>query len=50
MTTKLIPIAADHFGQPEDIGRMVAGLASPLSSCMSGANCRVDGGQMRSIN
>lgn len=48
--TELIPIAADHFGQPEDIGRMVALLASPLSAYMTGANYRVDGGQCRSIN
>jgi len=48
--TELIPIAADHFGQPEDIGRMVALLASPLSSYMTGANYRIDGGQCRSIN
>ena len=49
-TTELIPISADHFGQPEDIGRMVTLLASPLSSYMTGANYRVDGGQCRSIN
>jgi NAD(P)-dependent dehydrogenase (short-subunit alcohol dehydrogenase family) len=45
-----IPIAADHFGQPEDIARMVALLASPLSNYMTGANYRVDGGQCRSVN
>lgn len=49
-TTELIPISADHFGRPEDIGRMVALLASPLSGYMTGANYRVDGGQIRSIN
>jgi 3-oxoacyl-[acyl-carrier protein] reductase len=49
-TTEIIPIAADHFGQPEDIGRMVALLASPLSNYMTGANYRVDGGQCRSVN
>ena len=49
-TTELIPISADHFGKPEDIGRMVALLASPLSGYMTGANYRVDGGQVRSIN
>ncbi len=45
-----IPIAADHFGQPEDIGRVVTLLASPLSHYMTGANYRVDGGQCRSVN
>ncbi len=49
-TTELIPISADHFGQPEDIGRVVALLASPLSGYITGANYRVDGGQCRSIN
>jgi NAD(P)-dependent dehydrogenase (short-subunit alcohol dehydrogenase family) len=49
-TTELIPIAADHFGEPADIGRMVAFLASPLSSYMTGANYRIDGGQCRSVN
>jgi len=49
-TTELIPISADHFGKPEDIGRMVALIASPLSSYMTGANYRVDGGQCRSVN
>jgi len=48
--TELIPISADHFGVPDDIGRMVTLLASPLSSYMTGANYRVDGGQCRSIN
>ena len=49
-TTELIPISADHFGRPEDIGRVVALLASPLSGYMTGANYRVDGGQCRSVN
>ena len=49
-TTELIPISSDHFGEPGDIGRMVALLASPLSSYMTGANYRIDGGQCRSVN
>ena len=49
-TTELIPISADHFGEPEDIGRMVTLLASPLSGYMTGANYRIDGGQCRSVN
>lgn len=31
-----IPFAADHFGQPEDLGRMVALLSSPLSAYTTG--------------
>ena len=49
-TTEIRPIAVDHFGDPADIGRMVALLVSPLSSFMTGSNYRVDGGQCRSIN
>lgn len=49
-TTELIPICADQLGRPEDIGRVVALLASPLSGYISGANYRVDGGQCRSVN
>jgi 3-oxoacyl-[acyl-carrier protein] reductase len=49
-TTEIRPIATDHFGSVEDIGRMVALLASPLSSYMTGSNYRIDGGQCRSIN
>jgi 3-oxoacyl-[acyl-carrier protein] reductase len=45
-----IPIAADHFGDPGDIGRVVALISSPLSGYMTGANYRVDGGQCRSVN
>jgi 3-oxoacyl-[acyl-carrier protein] reductase len=48
-TTELIPLCTDKLGRPEDIGRMVALLASPLSSYMTGGNYRVDGGQIRSI-
>jgi 3-oxoacyl-[acyl-carrier protein] reductase len=49
-TTELIPQPIKHFGVPEDIGRVVALVASPLSSYMTGANYRVDGGQCRSVN
>lgn len=49
-THELIPQPVKHFGRPEDIARMVALLASPLSSYMTGANYRVDGGQCRSVN
>jgi 3-oxoacyl-[acyl-carrier protein] reductase len=48
-TTEMIPLCTGKLGRPEDIGRMVALLASPLSSYMTGSNYRVDGGQVRSI-
>lgn len=49
-TTELIPLNTDKLGRPEDIGRVVALMASPLSNYISGANYRVDGGQCRSVN
>ena len=48
--TEVRPIAVDHFGNVDDIGRMVALIASPLSAFMAGTNYRVDGGQCLSVN
>ncbi len=49
-TREMIPLCADALGRPEDVGRVVALLASPLSGYICGANFRVDGGQCRSVN
>jgi 3-oxoacyl-[acyl-carrier protein] reductase len=49
-TSEQIPLCVSRIGRPEDIGRMVAFLASPLAGYVSGANFRVDGGQCRSVN
>lgn len=49
-TSDFIPLCTSKLGRPEDIGRMVALLASPLSGYMTGSNYRVDGGQVRSIS
>lgn len=49
-THEVIPQPIKHFGRAEDIARMVALLASPLSTYMTGGNYRVDGGQCRSVN
>jgi len=48
-TTEMIPLCTAKLGRPEDIGRMVALIASPLSGYMTGSNYRVDGGQVRTI-
>jgi 3-oxoacyl-[acyl-carrier protein] reductase len=48
-TTEMIPLCTGKLGRPEDIGRMVALIASPLSAYMTGSNYRVDGGQVRGI-
>ena len=49
-TTELIPQPIKHFGRVEDIGRLVAFIASPHAGYMTGGNHRMDGGQCRSVN
>jgi 3-oxoacyl-[acyl-carrier protein] reductase len=41
---------AGRLGTPEDIALVACMLASPLSGYITGANYRVDGGQIRSVN
>ncbi len=41
---------AGRLGTPRDLALIVCTLASPLSGFVTGANYRVDGGQVRSIN
>ncbi|WP_294537616.1 SDR family NAD(P)-dependent oxidoreductase [uncultured Rhodoblastus sp.] len=47
---ELLPNDVGLMGKPEDLGAIVAFLASPLSRFVSGANWRVDGGSTLSIN
>jgi NAD(P)-dependent dehydrogenase (short-subunit alcohol dehydrogenase family) len=39
-----------RLGTPEDVAVVVCMLASPMSGYVTGANYRVDGGQIRSVN
>jgi 3-oxoacyl-[acyl-carrier protein] reductase len=39
-----------HLGVVEDVGNLVAFLASPLSKYMNGANYRIDGGSTITVN
>jgi NAD(P)-dependent dehydrogenase (short-subunit alcohol dehydrogenase family) len=41
---------AGRLGTPEDLALVACMLASPLSGFITGANYRVDGGQIRSLN
>ncbi len=41
---------AGRLGTPEDLALVICMLASPLSGFVTGANYRVDGGQIRSVN
>ena len=44
------PCDSPRYGRPEEIGALVAFLASPLSTFINGANYRIDGGQCQTIN
>jgi 3-oxoacyl-[acyl-carrier protein] reductase len=41
---------AGRLGTPEDLAVVICTLASPMSGFVTGANYRVDGGQIRSLN
>jgi 3-oxoacyl-[acyl-carrier protein] reductase len=50
MDLGLFPCASARYGRPEDVGALIAFLASPLSAFINGANYRIDGGQVQSVN
>jgi len=41
---------AGRLGSPQDLALIICTLASPLSGFVTGANYRVDGGQVRGLN
>lgn len=50
MKLGLFACASARYGRPEEVGALVALLASPLSAFINGANYRIDGGQVQSVN
>ena len=50
VTETTVPTLVGRIGRVEDIGHAVCMVASPASGYMTGANIRVDGGQVQSIN
>jgi NAD(P)-dependent dehydrogenase (short-subunit alcohol dehydrogenase family) len=50
MDMGMFPCSATRYGRPEDIGTLVAFIASPLADFVNGANYRIDGGQCQSVN
>jgi NAD(P)-dependent dehydrogenase (short-subunit alcohol dehydrogenase family) len=45
-----LPIGSMRLGRPDDIGALVAYLASALADFVTGANYRIDGGQCQAAN
>ncbi|MEZ5744836.1 MAG: SDR family NAD(P)-dependent oxidoreductase [Sphingomonadaceae bacterium] len=50
MDLGIFPCASDRYGRPEDIGALIAFLASPRAAFVNGANYRIDGGQVQAVN
>ncbi len=50
MDLGMFPCASRRYGRPGDIGALVAFLSSPLADFVNGANYRIDGGQVQSVN
>jgi 3-oxoacyl-[acyl-carrier protein] reductase len=50
VVNEVVPNSVGRIGRVEDIAHAVAFLASPLSDYIDGANLRVDGGYVTSVN
>lgn len=50
MDLGLFACSSERYGRPEETGALIAFLASPLSAFINGANYRIDGGQVQSVN
>jgi NAD(P)-dependent dehydrogenase (short-subunit alcohol dehydrogenase family) len=47
---EIYPNTVGHAGRVEDIANAIAFLVSPLADFINGANLRIDGGQLQSVN
>lgn len=48
--TQLVPNPVGRLGEPEEVAALVAFVASPLASYINGADLRIDGGLVTSVN
>lgn len=46
VTHEMLPNLVGRFGTPEEVGNLVAFLASPAADFITGANYRIDGGRL----
>jgi len=47
---EILPNSVGRVGRIDDIATLVAFVASPLAGFINGANLRVDGGSVQSVN
>ena len=50
MDLGLFACASARYGRTDEVGALVAFIASPLAGFVNGANYRIDGGQVQSVN
>jgi 3-oxoacyl-[acyl-carrier protein] reductase len=50
MDLGMFACSSSRYGRPDEVGALIAFLASPLSGFVNGANYRIDGGQVQSVN
>ena len=47
---ELLPNSVGRVGRVNEVGDLVAFVASPLAGYINGANLRIDGGYVQSVN
>lgn len=50
MVEEYVSIPVGHFGRPDDVAHAVCMIVSPAAGFITGANIRVDGGQLQHVN